>query len=92
MTILFYIILGLIAGALAKLILPGKQGGGIIATILLGVAGALLGGLIGNLISYGELSLALNSGIFVSLITSVVGAILVLLVYGMIQRRRTTAA
>ncbi|NEQ24790.1 MAG: GlsB/YeaQ/YmgE family stress response membrane protein, partial [Microcoleus sp. SIO2G3] len=43
-----WIVLGLIAGALAKLIYPGDQGGGIIATIVLGILGALLGGWIGN--------------------------------------------
>ena len=46
MGIFSWIILGLIAGALAKLILPGKQGGGIIVTIILGVVGAFLGGLV----------------------------------------------
>lgn len=88
MTILFYIILGLIAGAIAKLILPGKQGGGIIATIVLGVIGALLGGLLGNLIFSGEFSVALKGNWFISLITAVVGSIIVLLIYGAITKRK----
>ena len=50
MSFLAFLILGLIAGAIAKLILPGKQGGGWFITLLLGVVGALLGGWIGSLI------------------------------------------
>ena len=49
-TIIAYIVIGLIGGAIAKAILPGKQGGGWLATILLGIAGALLGGFLGGLI------------------------------------------
>ena len=88
MTILFYIILGLIAGAIAKLILPGKQGGGIIATIVLGVLGALLGGLLGNLIFQGKFSLALEGNWFISLITAIVGSLILLLIYGFITKRK----
>ena len=80
MTILFYLILGLIAGAIAKLILPGKQGGGILATIVLGVIGALVGGLLGNL--------ELSGSWFWSLITAVIGSLIVLLIYGAVARRR----
>ena len=87
MTILFYIILGLIAGAIAKLIMPGKQGGGIIATIILGIIGALVGGLIGNLLFNGKLSFSLNSGFWGSLVISVIGALIVLFIYGAVQRR-----
>lgn len=50
MSILGYIVLGLIIGALAKLIMPGRDPGGIIVTMLIGVVGAILGGLIGNLL------------------------------------------
>ena len=79
-----FLILGLIAGAIAKAILPGKQGGGILITLLLGVVGAILGGWIGGLL--------FGSGIneFFSLSTwllAIGGAIIVLLVYGMITKR-----
>ena len=79
-----FLILGLIAGAIAKAILPGKQGGGILITLLLGVVGAFLGGWIGSLL--------FNTGIneFFSLSTwllAIGGAIIVLLVYGMITKR-----
>ena len=79
-----FLILGLIAGAIAKAILPGKQGGGIFITLLLGVVGALLGGWIGGML--------FGTGIneFFSLSTwllAIGGAIIVLLVYGMITKR-----
>ncbi len=79
-----FLILGLIAGAIAKAILPGKQGGGIFITLLLGVVGAFLGGWIGSLI--------FGTGLqeFFSLQTwllAIGGAIIVLLVYGMITKR-----
>ncbi|MER7077796.1 Uncharacterized membrane protein YeaQ/YmgE, transglycosylase-associated protein family [Saccharopolyspora kobensis] len=48
MGIIGWIVLGLIVGALAKAIMPGKDGGGILVTMLLGVVGAFVGGLIGN--------------------------------------------
>lgn len=88
MTILFYIVLGLIAGAIAKLIMPGKQGGGIIATIILGIIGALVGGLLGNLIVNGKLSFELNSGFWMSLVIAVIGSLIVLFIYGALQKRK----
>jgi uncharacterized membrane protein YeaQ/YmgE (transglycosylase-associated protein family) len=79
-----FLILGLIAGAIAKAILPGRQGGGIFITLLLGVVGAILGGFIGSAL--------FNVGInkFFSLSTwllAIGGALIVLLVYGMITKR-----
>jgi uncharacterized membrane protein YeaQ/YmgE (transglycosylase-associated protein family) len=79
-----FLILGLIAGAIAKAILPGRQGGGIFITLLLGVVGAILGGFIGSAL--------FNVGIneFFSLSTwllAIGGALVVLLVYGMISKR-----
>jgi uncharacterized membrane protein YeaQ/YmgE (transglycosylase-associated protein family) len=81
-----FLILGLIAGAIAKAILPGRQGGGIFITLLLGVVGAILGGWIGGAL--------FGTGIneFFSLSTwllAIGGAIIVLLVYGMITKRST---
>ena len=81
-----FLILGLIAGAIAKAILPGRQGGGIFITLLLGVVGAFLGGWIGSLI--------FGTGLqeFFSLQTwllAIGGAIIVLLIYGMITNRRS---
>jgi uncharacterized membrane protein YeaQ/YmgE (transglycosylase-associated protein family) len=83
MGIIGWIILGLIAGAIAKAILPGRQGGGWLVTLLLGVVGALLGGWIGSAI----FGVGLSS--FWSLQTwllAILGSIVVLLIYGLVTR------
>jgi uncharacterized membrane protein YeaQ/YmgE (transglycosylase-associated protein family) len=88
-TIIGYIVIGLIGGAIAKLILPGRQGGGILLTMLLGIIGALLGGFLGGLIfdiSYSDI------WSWAGLICSIVGALIILLIFGLIRRgsaRRT---
>ena len=88
MGILAFLILGLIAGAIAKAILPGRQGGGWVITLVLGVVGAILGGWIGSLIFGGGL------GDFFDLRTwllSILGAVLVLLIFGAVAGRRSRA-
>ncbi|MGQ1837244.1 GlsB/YeaQ/YmgE family stress response membrane protein [Kocuria turfanensis] len=85
MGIISWIVLGLIAGALAKLIMPGNQGGGIIVTIVLGIIGALLGGFLGSLIGIGSLESVFDIG---TIITAVVGALIVLFIYGAVAGRR----
>ncbi|WP_157156175.1 MULTISPECIES: GlsB/YeaQ/YmgE family stress response membrane protein [unclassified Diaminobutyricimonas] len=82
-----FLILGLIAGAIAKLILPGRQGGGWFITLLLGVVGALLGGLIGGLIFGRGLTEFFDLGTW---LLAIAGSIIVLLIYGMMTRRSTT--
>ncbi|KLV05296.1 MULTISPECIES: GlsB/YeaQ/YmgE family stress response membrane protein [Photobacterium] len=77
MGIISWIILGLIAGALAKWLMPGDDGGGWIATILLGVVGAFVGGWVGSFIGLGPAT-GVNIG---SLITATFGALIVLFVY-----------
>ncbi|MET4589922.1 GlsB/YeaQ/YmgE family stress response membrane protein [Arthrobacter sp. 754] len=89
MGFLGFLLLGLIAGAIAKLILPGRQGGGWLITLVLGVVGAILGGWIGSLIFGGGL------GDFFDLRTwllSILGAIIVLLIYGAVAGRSRTRA
>lgn len=84
MSILGWIILGLIAGAIAKAIMPGDQGGGVFATLILGVIGAVVGGWIGSAL----FDVGLED--FWSLqtwILAIVGAIIVLFIYGMLTRR-----
>lgn len=83
MGIISWIILGLIAGAVAKLILPGKDPGGIIVTIIIGIIGALVGGYISTLIGFGSVS-GFN---IKSLIIAVVGSIILLLIYRMFKGR-----
>jgi uncharacterized membrane protein YeaQ/YmgE (transglycosylase-associated protein family) len=85
MGILAWIVLGLVAGALAKFIMPGRQGGGIILTIVLGVVGALVGGFLGaQVLGLGDIS-----GFDLrSMAIAVGGALLVLLLYGLVARAR----
>jgi uncharacterized membrane protein YeaQ/YmgE (transglycosylase-associated protein family) len=83
MGIIGWIILGLAAGAIAKAILPGTQGGGWLITLLLGVVGALLGGFIGSAV----FGIGLEG--FFSIQTwllAIGGAIVVLLIYGLATR------
>ncbi|SEN58730.1 GlsB/YeaQ/YmgE family stress response membrane protein [Cryobacterium sp. TMT1-3] len=85
MSFLGFLLLGLIAGAIAKAILPGRQGGGWFITLLLGVVGALLGGWLGGLL------FNVNLQEFFSVTTwilAIVGALIVLLIYGAITNRR----
>ncbi len=82
MGILTWIILGGIVGAIAKLIMPGKDPGGIIITILLGIAGAFVGGYISTLLGFGSVT-GFN---IVSLAIAVVGALILLALYRMIKK------
>lgn len=85
MGIIGFLILGLIAGAIAKAILPGNQGGGWLATMILGVIGAVIGGWLGSMI--------FNRGLndFFDLqtwIVAILGSLVVLVVWGFITKRR----
>ena len=80
--LLGWILFGLIVGALAKLVMPGRDPGGIIVTMLIGVAGALVGGFLGRALGwYGPND---GAGFFMSLL----GAILLLWIYRMMVARR----
>jgi uncharacterized membrane protein YeaQ/YmgE (transglycosylase-associated protein family) len=88
MGIIAFIIIGLIAGLIARAILPGRQSMGLLSTTLLGMVGSLVGGLIGSLfVRDGRLFDLHPSGILMS----VVGAIAVLLLVGVAGRRRIHA-
>jgi uncharacterized membrane protein YeaQ/YmgE (transglycosylase-associated protein family) len=82
MGVISWIIFGLIAGALAKLIMPGDDPGGFIVTILLGIAGALIGGFIGTALGFGDVT-GFDFGSFV---IAIIGAIVLLLIYRMVKR------
>ena len=82
---LWMCLIGLIAGALAKLIMPGKDPGGIIITMLLGIAGSLVAGFLGRALGWYE------AGQGAGLIMSVIGAILLLAIYRMVKRSPTRA-
>ncbi|WP_138415437.1 GlsB/YeaQ/YmgE family stress response membrane protein [Sinomonas gamaensis] len=85
MGILAFLILGLIAGAIAKAIIPGRQGGGWLVTLLLGVVGAILGGWLGSVLFGIGLQ---NFWSLQTWIVAIVGSVIVLLIYGAIMGRR----
>lgn len=87
MNILAWLVLGLIAGALAKLIYPGHQGGGIIATIGLGILGAIVGGFLGNLLLGTTAGATAGALTIPSIIFAVIGAIILIFIWGLITRR-----
>ncbi|AKH89709.1 GlsB/YeaQ/YmgE family stress response membrane protein [Edwardsiella tarda] len=82
MGIIAWIVLGLIVGMLAKWLMPGRDGGGFIMTVALGIAGALLGGYLGNLIFHLDVAAGFS---LKSLIVSVIGAMLLLFIYRKIR-------
>ncbi len=95
LAIIGWIVFGLIAGLIAKAIMPGKDPGGFIITTLLGIVGAVIGGWIGSaLFGYGNATSAgdiSHPGFIMSLVLSVVGAIIVLAVYRLIVGRSLRA-
>lgn len=72
MGIISWIFLGLVAGALAKFIMPGKDPGGFIVTILIGVAGAIIGGFLGSFVGLGAVTSFDLGGIFIATLGSIV--------------------
>jgi uncharacterized membrane protein YeaQ/YmgE (transglycosylase-associated protein family) len=77
-----WIIIGGLAGAIAKLLMPGKDPGGCIITVLLGIAGALLAGFLGQMLNIDS---AMNGAGFIG---AIVGAFVILLIYRLVLRRR----
>ncbi len=89
MGIIAWIVLGLIAGAIAKAIYPGSQGGGIFATIGLGIVGALVGGYLGQMLLPGAGASAASFGVInlPGILFAVLGAIICIFIWGLITRR-----
>ena len=85
MGILWTLIIGLVVGAIAKLIMPGRDPGGVIVTMLIGVAGALLAGFLGRALGWYA-----DPGQGPGIIASVIGAIVLLWLYRIFTRRRGT--
>jgi uncharacterized membrane protein YeaQ/YmgE (transglycosylase-associated protein family) len=81
MNIIGWILFGLIVGAIAKLLMPGRDPGGWIVTILLGIAGSFVGGFLGQMLFQG-------AGNTAGWIGSILGAMLLLLIYRMVVGRR----
>jgi len=84
--IIGWIVLGLLAGAIAKLIMPGDDPGGIIVTTLIGIAGAIVGGLIASALDIGDLDEFFDIGTW---LIAIAGSLLLLGVYRMIVGNRT---
>ncbi len=82
MSILLTLIVGLVVGALAKLVMPGKDPGGVIITMLLGVAGAFIAGFLGHSLGWYEV------GEGPGIIASIVGALILLGIYRAVQGRK----
>ncbi|MEB3214252.1 MAG: GlsB/YeaQ/YmgE family stress response membrane protein [Leptolyngbyaceae bacterium] len=89
MNILAWIVLGLIAGAIAKAIYPGHQGGGILGTLILGVIGAFVGGILWTLLTTGQLALTASGLSIGGVVIAVLGAIIALFIYYSVTRSRT---
>jgi uncharacterized membrane protein YeaQ/YmgE (transglycosylase-associated protein family) len=79
LALLFWIIVGLIAGALAKLVMPGDDPGGAIVTIIIGIVGAVIGGFLLSLIGIG--GGASGNGFITSIIAGIIGAVILLAIY-----------
>ncbi|BAZ51039.1 GlsB/YeaQ/YmgE family stress response membrane protein [Nostoc sp. CENA67] len=86
MNIIAWIILGLLAGAIAKAIYPGYQGGGILSTMILGIVGAFIGGSLYSLLQYGTLQLTAASLTLPGLFIAVIGAIIAIYLWGLLRR------
>jgi uncharacterized membrane protein YeaQ/YmgE (transglycosylase-associated protein family) len=83
MGILSWVLFGLIAGAIAKFVMPGKQGSGWIMTIVLGIVGAVVGGYLGTMFGIGNVS-GFN---IPSLLIAVGGGVLVLFIYSAVNKK-----
>ena len=87
MGIFAWIVLGLIAGAIAKFLMPGRDPGGIFITIIIGIVGAVIGGFIGSSLGVGDVT-GVNLW---SIVLAVVGSVVLLIVYRMLTGRRAPA-
>ncbi|MGB6295446.1 MAG: GlsB/YeaQ/YmgE family stress response membrane protein [Rivularia sp. (in: cyanobacteria)] len=85
--IIAWVVLGLIAGAIAKAIYPGHQGGGILATMLLGIIGAFVGGTLFTLLTTGTFALTSSGFSIGGLIVAIIGAMIAVFIWSLITKR-----
>lgn len=83
MGIVSWVVLGLIAGAIAKFLMPGDDPGGIFVTILIGIVGAIIGGFVATAFGFGTVT-GVNLS---SIVIAIVGALILLIAYRLIRRR-----
>jgi uncharacterized membrane protein YeaQ/YmgE (transglycosylase-associated protein family) len=89
MGILSWLVIGLIAGVLAKWIVPGKDPGGIVVTIAIGIVGAIVAGFVTSLVLGQDYVTGIN---IISVIVATLGAILLLIVYRLVMQQRGTTS
>lgn len=87
MNIIAWVILGLIAGAIAKAIYPGDQGGGILGTMILGIIGSFVGGSLFSILNTGTLALTSTSLSIPGIFVAVLGAIVAVFLWNLFTRR-----
>lgn len=87
MNLIAWVVLGLLAGAIAKAIVPGDQGGGWLSTLVLGVIGAFIGGSLHTFIQTGTLALTAPGLSIPGVFVAVLGAIIAIYLYGLVARR-----
>ncbi|XWK90434.1 MAG: GlsB/YeaQ/YmgE family stress response membrane protein [Phormidium sp.] len=87
MNILAWVVLGLLAGAIAKAIYPGSQGGGILGTLILGIVGAFVGGTLATLLQTGTLELTAATLSLPGLFLAVLGAIIAIWIWNYFNRK-----
>jgi uncharacterized membrane protein YeaQ/YmgE (transglycosylase-associated protein family) len=87
--ILGWLILGLLAGVIAKAVMPGRDPGGVLMTIVIGIVGAVIGGFLGqSLLGYGRAGDVNSPGAGMSLVLAVLGSVILLALYRVFTRRR----
>ncbi|MBE9225634.1 GlsB/YeaQ/YmgE family stress response membrane protein [Phormidium sp. LEGE 05292] len=87
MNILAWVVLGLLAGAIAKAIYPGYQGGGILGTLILGIVGAFVGGTLATLLQTGSLQLTATTLSIPGVFVAVLGAIIAIWIWNYFNRK-----
>ena len=88
MNIIAWIILGILAGALAKAIYPGSQGGGIISTMVLGIIGAFVGGTLFTLLTTGSIQLTSAPFTLPGFLVAIIGSMIAIFIWELLQGRR----
>jgi uncharacterized membrane protein YeaQ/YmgE (transglycosylase-associated protein family) len=87
MNLIAWALLGIVAGAIAKLLYPGRQGGGIFSTMILGIVGSFLGGSLFSLLTLGRIVLTPAGFSIPALIVAVIGAMIAIFLWGLVTRR-----
>lgn len=85
--IIAWVILGLLAGAIAKAIYPGSQGGGILSTMILGIVGAFIGGTLFTLLRTGTLQITAATLSIPGILVAIIGSIIAIYLWTLFQRR-----